>query len=166
MKTIDELQQAINGLIPLMLDKGIVRPEAIIRLKSNQEGGVYLSGEWRDSDAYDPENVFSRWFPARVRPDGLDPWDGAVQDARGELLALPNKPEREREEFLKLLARTTEYGRKVGIEEEFVNPLQVLAKKLSEGALAPPKDFIRLHVGPEAQKALDKAPKADDWIPF
>lgn len=169
--TMQELQFAINALIPLMLDKGLIRPTATAHVEANASGEVMLTWYWREplpNEPWDDKNYSTRGFFAHNdRGDGLEAWEGALLDARDTIERLPNKPDREREEFLKLLARTTEYGRKVGIEDEFVNPLQVLAKKLSENALEAPSDFIRLNVGPEAQEGLDSPVSfVDDEIPF
>lgn len=172
MTRIAELQLELDELIPLMLDKGLVKPEAKASIEANSRGGVLLTWYWRQAqpgEPWDDKNFASRWFFASDdRPDGRGPWGGAVWDARQELLALPGKAEREREEFLKLLAKATEYGRQVGIEEEFVNPLQVLAKKLSENALTPPTDVIRLHISDEARHGLDSPvrPMPDDETPY
>ncbi len=170
ISTISELQSAVDSLIPLMLEKGLHRPNARAQLEANGGGGVSLSWQWREvksSDPWDDKNFATRWFFAstNVRADGLGSWPGAIRDAWLELSAMPDKPAREREEFLKLLATASEYGRKVGIDEEFVNPLALLAKKLSENALthdgytsAHSAERITLRVSDEARKRIEETP--------
>ncbi len=48
---------------------------------------------------------------------------------------LASKEDRERNEYLKKLAATIEYGRKIGIDEDFVNPLIDQMKKLSANVI-------------------------------
>lgn len=49
--------------------------------------------------------------------------------------ALPTRAEIQHNDFLKLVARTIEYGRDIGVDPDFVNPLEVMMKQLSENVI-------------------------------
>jgi hypothetical protein len=133
MNTILELQAAVNELIAPMLAKGLVQPDASAQLKANADGYIYLSWHLRKT------SVGERWDSQNYKSDFVrvvdGDWSAAIAAANAHIAAMPSKEDRQRDEFLGLMAKTIEYGRQVGIDDEFVNPLSVISKKLSENAL-------------------------------
>lgn len=66
---------------------------------------------------------------------GIDTVEALLDAADAFAASLPTKDEAERAAFLGKLSDTIEYGHKIGIEVEFVNPLVEAVKRLSENAL-------------------------------
>ncbi len=132
------LQAELDGLIILMQGKTLIRPDATVWLHANSSASITLSWIKKDEEQYahapyDPKNYGRLFFTIEG-----DDYSAGFLSARAAIAAMPEKAERERDEFLKLLASTIEYGHKVGIEDGFVNPLRVMAQKLSENAIAGP----------------------------
>lgn len=66
---------------------------------------------------------------------GIDTIDGLFDAAHKYVTDLPTKEEAERNAFLGMLGGVIEFGNKIGIEVEHINPLVELSKKLSENAI-------------------------------
>lgn len=125
--TIHELQEALDGLVPLMLEKGFVRPEARCIVKSQEEVSMWIS--WTTSDDRDPFGSGGTHFTH----DGTVP--ERIEALRAWVMEQPTKEERQRAEFTTALAKLIELGRASGIPDGWVSPLETAMKRLSKNAL-------------------------------
>lgn len=125
--TIDEIQKRVDALIAAMLAKGLRAPEAAAYLRGNEQPSVSLV--WRDARSgtslSDRQYEFLR---ADTLPEALDKADAFVAE-------LPDAEERRMHEFMGALGKVIDLGRETGIDAEFVNPLEVQMKKLSENVI-------------------------------
>ena len=122
--TLEEMQTAVDALVPLMLAKGLVKPEAHIDIASQTQPlvtlrrpapGSFYAGKWEC-----------------FRGDDLAE---ALDKARAWIDALPTPEETYRKELLQLVAKAADYGKEHGIAADFVNPLTEAMKRLSESAI-------------------------------
>ena len=67
--------------------------------------------------------------------NGVDTIDGLFEVAHQYVTGLPTKEEAERDAFLGMLGGVIEFGNKIGIDVEHINPLVELSKRLSENAI-------------------------------
>lgn len=66
---------------------------------------------------------------------GADTAEGAIEQARKFINDLPSVEDKKREEFTRALGNLIDQGREVGVEVDFMNPLEAMMKKLSTNAL-------------------------------
>jgi len=83
-----------------------------------------FTGEWHDDVSQSFRTGVNGDTPADIL-DAADAWAAS----------LPTRDEAERAAFMDKLAGVIEHGKRIGIEDGFVNPLLDLMKKLSENAL-------------------------------
>lgn len=130
--TIEGVHRALNDLVSAMLGKGLIKPDASFRVAANASSRLYLSWDKKHAEGYVPDNGEYKSFTAS------DTADQAFLDARSFIEAMPSKAERDRAMFMDNLAETIEIGKRIGIEDGYVNPLLDMMKKLSENALGGP----------------------------
>lgn len=125
MDTAD-IQKRLNAMIPAMLAKGLVRPEARFSLSADEDFSVHIS--W---DRIPSQRAYDRvWHSAQgdTISERLD-WAVAL------IANLPGKEEAQLRNFMDALGNVIDMGRANGIDVTFVNPLTETMKKLSENAL-------------------------------
>lgn len=113
----DEIQQQLNLMAKRMLGKGLRQPDAKLHLSSDVRLYVQLS-------YYNDDNYCCPAF-----------WDEeagvALNLAWNHLREIAEGAERERNNYLKKVAEAVEYGKKIGIDDDLINPLIEQMKKLS-----------------------------------
>lgn len=123
MTTLIQLQNTINDLEGFARNRGLSSIAICVEFRVQAEPSIFYS--W-----YDPitaENT-SAW----VYND--NPFAG-LAEVETLIKTLPSKEDRERNQYLKHLARAVEYGKKVGIDDDFINPLVLQMKRLSENVI-------------------------------
>lgn len=61
--------------------------------------------------------------------------DEVVEEAKAYIAALKSRTELEHEEFMTMLGRVMDRAKDMGLDEDFVNPLTSMMKKLASNAL-------------------------------
>lgn len=121
--TTEELQLALDNLVLRCLDKGLASPKVQIQFESNKQPHAWVTFTLSEAGEYKSE-----YF----RDDYLFDLLGKITHFINDI---PTREDRERNEYLRKLAATIEYGRKIGIDESFVNPLELQMKKLSSNII-------------------------------
>lgn len=121
--TLNELQNAIDAMTPLLVEKGWKQPEATLSIEANRVPRVYLSRTMAD---YQRDYQF-------IAPG--DTMEETLDNAREFIADLPDPEEARKQEFITQLAALIDLGRENGIDLAFVNPLQETMKRLAENAL-------------------------------
>lgn len=121
-----EIQDRVDSITKAMTAKGLREAAVQFWVKSHEgEFTVYL--RWKDvtkpgPSYYDNESHFVR----------AEAPEGALREAEDFVATLPSAEEARMKQFMGALANVIDLGRSNGIEVEFINPLQVTMKKLSE----------------------------------
>lgn len=113
------IRTTLEMMIKAIFDKGCRAPEVYFNIEPNHEfrGHVGFHPDERSVQTW----AFHRDYSAEV-----------VLSKMWEMIdAIPSLQDRQQTEYLKKLAATIEYGRKIGLEETFINPLELQMKKLS-----------------------------------
>lgn len=114
------IKTELNALSQLLLDKGCVAPDIQFHVRSN--------ADFRGEVDYYPDDNYTNFQTFYFHGDD----EGEVlKKMRQHIYALPSTAERQRNEYLKKLASAVEYGKKIGLDEHFINPLELQMKKLS-----------------------------------
>lgn len=138
-----EIQTRIDAIAKAMSGRTKVR-YCSFDIKANEAPKIFIShnpkftGKWEDDVSQSFQVGRDGGAPAAIL-DAADAW----------VAALPTRDEAERAAFMDKLAGVIEHGKRIGIEDGFVNPLLDLMKKLSENALTHRADASR-HSGEAA----------------
>lgn len=118
------IQKRLNTIATAMMAKGLRNPDARFGLYANAEPNVYL--RWDNlKDRYNDNYKFFRGDDIKVILAGADAY----------VAALPSPDQARQNEFMAALGAVIDLGRQNNIDVEFVNPLVVTMKKLSENIL-------------------------------
>lgn len=119
MTRILDVKKNLEDLEQFARDHGFTSVTMYIEIHTHRQLSLYYS-------MYDPitAETLSDWS------DGDTP-EELISAARKKISSFPVKEDREREQYLKHLAKAVEYGKKIGIDEDFINPLVLQMKRLS-----------------------------------
>lgn len=121
---IEQIQKRLDALAAKMGAKALRSPAAEFEFRSNQGPRIVLKHN-KALSGWDTDYEF---FPGDSPAEAFDKAEEWVAD-------LPTPEERKLSEFMKAVAVAIDLGRENGIDADFVNPLTVLMKKLSENAI-------------------------------
>lgn len=123
MTSIFAVKKDLEDLEQFARDHGFTSVNIYIEIHTHRQMSIYYS-------MYDPITCesLSEWS------DG-DTSEELIASVRKKILSFPVKEDREREQYLKHLAKTIEYGKKIGIDENFINPLELQMKRLSSNII-------------------------------
>lgn len=117
---------------------------------------VEIKQELKDRDLLDPEVTWristNDWNPVsldlqyKVRDDSLHTYkyfrgqtvgdiDNMVIEAREYIKSLKSRAELDHDEFMLMLGRVMDRAKELGMDEDFVNPLTAMMKKLASNAI-------------------------------
>lgn len=122
-----EIQKNIDALVPLMLAKGLRKPEVDVAIRSQSQPRFWLM-HLQQNAIHDHDKKYET-----IPGDSLE---AKFEAAREWIDALPSIEERKLTEFMAAVGAAVDMGRELGIDADFVNPLTVLMKTLSENAIA------------------------------
>jgi hypothetical protein len=115
------IKQQLNVLREEAITRGLARPRFKIEIENDCQ--YYGTWSWEAEGRGTYDSIFS------------DSIGVILTKFRSGLYAVGSKEERERNEYLKRLASTIEYGRSIGIDENFINPLAMQMKELSANVI-------------------------------
>jgi hypothetical protein len=125
--TIEEIQARLDALAAAMSGKGLIQPEARVHIEAG--GRLLVAPAWRKTakSCYtDSVKVFTR----NSIPDALDAADAWCA-------ALPAPETLTMRTYLGKLADAVDYGHANGIPAEYVDPVRITQKAMSDNLLAP-----------------------------
>jgi len=127
--TIEEIQARLDALASAMADKGLRQPEAKAQIEAG--GRLLVFPAWRKTagSVYgDACEVFARYrIPAALDAD--DAWCAALPTA--ETITMRT--------YLGKLADAVDYGHANGIPAEYVDPVRITQKAMSDNLLGSPE---------------------------
>ena len=124
MKTIVEVQAAIDALPPLMTEKGIVNPEAHVTMQASASHYVMLKGEGIGN--YD------------IKSFNGDTIEESIRAARDWIAVLPSPKTKAIIDYLGKLSEAVEIGRDGGIPDEYITPVASVFRAVSDNLLPAP----------------------------
>lgn len=127
MNDLKQFQKRVDALVSAMLAKAMREPEAAASLRSNDQPQVML--RWKDArrDWLGSDTSFE-FLRADSLAEALDKADAFVAKQ-------PDAEERRMHEFMGALGKVIDLGRESGIDSDFINPLEIQMKKLSENII-------------------------------
>jgi len=126
MKTIKDLQAAIDPMQTMLLEKGKARPEVSFRLEANCLPSITLS--W---DKFAKTAGWDREYKSFVNK----PVAEIIGLTLEFIKALPDAKTARLHDFMGQLGKVIDAGRDLGIEVDYLNPLTETMKRLSDNIL-------------------------------
>jgi hypothetical protein len=121
-----EMQAAADKMCLALSDRGLREPVVQIEFNAHAEPNVYY--RWTKANSISSCDWESNHIRAKTVAE-------ATEKAWVKINALPGIKERQFTEFMEVVAKAVDVGRRNGIDVEFVNPLTETMKRLSENAL-------------------------------
>jgi len=123
-----EMMDGLEALKAGLSAKGLIGPEVSLQLSTSEWSPIRLEMHYkvRDDSTYTYET-----FKATAIHELSD----AFEKATKFVAELKSKEELEHEEFMAMLGRVMDRARDLGMDEDFINPLTSMMKKLASNAL-------------------------------
>lgn len=115
-----DIKTELDALSKLLLDKGCASPDLQFHIRANSD--------FRGEVNYYPDENYTNYKTLYFHGDDEA---NVLKKMRQHIYDLPSTAERQRNEYLKKLASAVEYGRQIGLDDNFINPLELQMKKLS-----------------------------------
>ena len=125
--TIEEIQARLDALATAMIGKGLRQPEPDATIEAG--GTLRVVARWR-KDAKSFYGDASEYFRRDSIPEALDAADAWCA-------ALPAAETITMRTYLGKLADAVDYGHSNGIPAEYVDPVRITQKAMSDNLLAP-----------------------------
>jgi hypothetical protein len=123
---VTEIQTRLDKLVKAMLAKGMREPDASATVQAHASPYVGLRRKSKSEATYG--DTASEYFTTETIEEGFTKAEAWIE-------ARPSPEQAKLNEFMAAVAAAADMGRELGIDAEFVNPLTVMMKKLSENAL-------------------------------
>lgn len=117
-------QKRIDDLVAAMLVKGMREPNGVIRIIANDETRVHLS--WKKGTPHGRD-----WFSDEQVKIFRGLLKETLEEAAAFIAEQPDPEQAQLNEFLSVLGKAVELGKKYGIDADYLNPLVASMKKLS-----------------------------------
>lgn len=127
--SLADIQRVVDRQRLALSEKG--KREAVVEIHINADAPINGYYRWTKGESYD-------WVSHHVNDASVA---GVLAKMESQIAALPGAKETAFTEFMNVLAKAVDVGRKNGIDVNFVNPLEKLMKDLSKNALASPKEI-------------------------
>lgn len=119
MTTLSAIQNDLDNIVAQLQFKGMTRVTIEMHVPSHS-GSFYGALSYYDEhDTYQHKGASA--------PNYFE----AVSRLSEHAIALPSLEDRNRSTYLQHIAKAIEFGKKIGIDEAFINPLELQMKKLS-----------------------------------
>lgn len=124
--TIAELQAAIDALVPLMAEKGVIKPRAEYRIVSQSGGEIWLrcADEGTQVGSFNAHIISAKGGIRKT-----------VDAARAYIAVLPDPETAALHRYMNDLGKVVDQGRKDGIPDEYTQPVSLTIKAMSENLL-------------------------------
>lgn len=149
MTTVAAIQNDLDTMSTALLNLGMSRPDVEFHIRTQRS--FYITANY-----YDEHEIYKHL--GHFADTAVD----AISHMQNTINQIPPKEDRERSEYLRRIAAAIEYGKKIGIDEAFINPLELQMKKLSSNIIEAQPNF-----NPQDNRRYGPNPVLnDDDVPF
>lgn len=123
-----DIISACDTIKNTLVGKGLIDPEVTMELSTKdwKPCRLQLHYKLRDDSSYTYQTFYSEMS------GGVD---DVVEQANAYVTALKSREELEHEEFMTMLGRVMDRAKDLGMDEDFINPLTSMMKKLASNAI-------------------------------
>lgn len=123
-----EMETAMSEIKQALKDRELIDPEVTLTISTKDWNLVHLDIQYRVRD--DGSTTYKTF-----NGDGLSTMDSVFLEARHHIRILKSRTELDHDEFMLMLGRVMDRAKDLGMDEDFVNPLTAMMKKLASNAL-------------------------------
>ena len=127
--TIEEIQARLDVLASAMADKGLIVPEATVLITAGSKASILLGWRKDSRSHYSDRSQHFATGDTLADLDAADAWVAALPTA--ESLTMTT--------YLGKLADAVDYGHSNGIPDEYVDPVRITQKAMSDNLLGAPE---------------------------
>ena len=113
------IKTELEALESLLITRGCNNPDVHLVISANTQYRGHI-GYYPDDDT---SHIYKYFYDDTV--------EFVLSGMRKFIYDIKSLEERRTEEYLKKLAAAVEYGKKIGLDDNFINPLELQMKKLS-----------------------------------
>jgi hypothetical protein len=124
--TYDEIKTALAEIVPMMAEKGLRLPEAGASINADGTSWVIISHAKTPSSFYADER---KYFTIETTIPA------AIAEARAWVEALPTPENKAMTDYMGLLATAIDFGHENNIPAEYVDPVRITQKAMTENLL-------------------------------
>lgn len=121
--TYEEIQRAVNEISKMLTDRGVGHYACSFDVKASEGPVFYVASH---------DKIFEGLTAKFIR--GESP-EEIIEKTKEFVMAMPNKEDRNKQAFMAELASVIDKGKDLGIDVEFLNPLVVQMRELSENII-------------------------------
>lgn len=126
MDTIDEMNSAISAIVPLLIAKGVINAAAELHIRANETPQIWLRGS-------DSQGVqFGSYGAHIVNGDTVSI---CFQQAMDFISEMQDPETAALHRYMQKLGDVVDQGRKYGIPDEYVDPVSLTVKAMSDNLL-------------------------------
>lgn len=124
-----DMEAEVADLKALLSLKGLLDPEVTLEVSTSDWRPVRLQMHYkvREDSTYTYKTIYA--------DKGVEDLDRVSDEARTYITELKSKEELEHEEFMAMLGRVMDRAKDLGMDEDFINPLTSMMKKLASNAI-------------------------------
>lgn len=124
-----DMEAEVANLKALLKGKGLLDPEVTLEVSTSDWRPVRLQMHYkvREDSTYTYKTIYA--------DKGVEDLDRVSDEAHTYITELKSKEELEHEEFMAMLGRVMDRAKDLGMDEDFINPLTSMMKKLASNAI-------------------------------
>jgi len=124
-----DIEAEVANLKALLKGKGLLDPEVTLEISTSDWRPARLQMHYKVRD--DSTTTYKTIYGEK----GVIDLDAIIEEARTYIAELKSKEELEHEEFMAMLGRVMDRAKDLGMDEDFINPLTSMMKKLASNAI-------------------------------
>lgn len=124
-----DMEEEVANLKALLKGKGLLDPEVTLEVSTSDWRPVRLQMHYKVRE--DSTTTYKTIYGE----EGVMDLDRVSDEARTYIAELKSKEELEHEEFMAMLGRVMDRAKDLGMDEDFINPLTSMMKKLASNAI-------------------------------
>jgi hypothetical protein len=124
--TYDEIKTALAEIVPMMAEKGLRLPEAMAHINGQGQSWIIACHAKTPSSFYADER---KYFTIETTIPA------AIAEARAWVEALPTPETKAQTDYMRMLADAVDFGHENNIPAEYVDPVRVTQKAMTENLL-------------------------------
>lgn len=124
-----EMETVMTEIKQSLTDRGLLDPEVTWTISTKDWNPVRLDIQYKVRE----DSVHTYKYFAGT--NGVASLDTMVIEARAYIKALKSRVELDNDEFMQMLGRVMDRAKDLGMDEDFINPLTSMMKKLATNAI-------------------------------
>ena len=123
-----EIEEAMRSIKKSLNDRDLIDPEVTVTISTKDWNPASFEIQYK---VRDDSTTTYRSF----RGESVNDLDDIIIETRAHIKGLKSRTELDHDEFMLMLGRVMDRAKDLGMDEDFVNPLTAMMKKLATNAI-------------------------------